>query len=95
MQRSRASSKVTEGSVVPVVQVPVGIINYEGVQELFASEQNMASVKATVRVPEFDRENIQMYIDELMMWQFATEVEKKKQGPLVWMSLPKNDPSNI
>ena len=46
-------------------------------------------------MPEFDRENIQMYIDELMMWQFVSEVEKKKQGPLVWMSLPKNDPSNI
>ena len=55
----------------------------------------MAAIKTTVRVPEFDRENIQMYLDELTMWAMVTEVEKKKQGPLVWMSLPKNDPSNI
>ena len=55
----------------------------------------MAGIKTTVRVPEFDRENIQMYIDELTMWALVTEVDKKKQGPLVWMSLPKNDPSNI
>ena len=58
-------------------------------------EMPVAGVKTTVGMPEFDRENIQMYIDELMMWQFVSEVEKKKQGPLVWMSLPKNDPSNI
>ena len=25
----------------------------------------------------------------------VSQVEKKKQGPLVWMSLPKNEPSNI
>ena len=49
----------------------------------------------SVRVPEFDQKNIQMYIDELKVWQFVTMVEKKKQGPLAWMSLPKNDPSNI
>ena len=55
----------------------------------------MAGIKTTVKVPEFDRENIQMYLDELSMWAIVTEVEKKKQGPLVWMSLPKNDPSNI
>ena len=36
-----------------------------------------------------------MYLDELSMWAIVTEVEKKKHGPLVWMSLPKNDPSNI
>ena len=36
-----------------------------------------------------------MYLDELTMWTIVTEVEKKKQGPLVWMSLPKNEPSNI
>ena len=36
-----------------------------------------------------------MYLDELSMWTIVTEVEKKKQGPLVWMSLPKNEPSNI
>ena len=90
-----------EASVVSVAQVSVGAIEsleYEGVRELFASEEserNMASVKTTVGMPEFDRENIQMYIDELKMWQFVTEVDKKKQGPLVWMSLPKNYPSNI
>ena len=90
-----------EASVVSVAQVSVGAIEsleYEGVRELFASEEserNMASVKTTVGMPEFDQENIQMYIDELKMWQFVTEVDKKKQGPLVWMSLLKNDPSNI
>ena len=36
-----------------------------------------------------------MYLNELTMWALVTEVEKKKQGPLVWMSLPKNNPSNI
>ena len=55
----------------------------------------MAGIKTTVRVPEFDRENIQTYLDELTMWALVTEVEKKKQGPVVWMSLPKNNPSNI
>ena len=25
----------------------------------------------------------------------VSQVEKKKQGPIVWMSLPKNDPNNI
>ena len=55
----------------------------------------MAGIKTTVRVPEFDRENIQMYIDELTMWSLVTEVDKKKQGQLVWMSLPKDDLSNI
>ena len=58
-------------------------------------KNKMAGIKTMVRVPEFDRENIQMYLDELTMWALVTEVEKKKQGPLVWMSLPKNDPSNI
>ena len=43
----------------------------------------MAGIKTTVKVPEFDRENIQMYLDELSMWTIVTEVEKKKQGPLV------------
>ena len=88
-------------SVVQVAQVPVRAVivwEYEGLRELFESElkeDNMAGVKTTVKVPEFDRENIQMYIDELLMWQFVTDVDKKKQGPLVWMSLPKDEPSNI
>lgn len=88
-------------SVVQVAQVPVRAVivwEYEGLRELFESELkegNMAGVKTTVKVPEFDRENIQMYIDELLMWQFVTDVDKKKQGPLVWMSLPKDEPSNI
>ena len=29
------------------------------------------------------------------MWALVTEVEKKKQGPLVRVSLPNNDTSNI
>ena len=77
-----------------------GEIQTEWEFESFSSETKierttMAGIKTTVRVPEFDRENIQMYIDELTMWALVTEVDKKKQGPLVWMSLPKNDPSNI
>ena len=72
----------------------------EGFREFFQQVEGrvvvkMAGVKTTVKVPEFDRENIQMYLDELAMWTIVTEVEKKKQGPLVWMSLPKNEPSNI
>ena len=56
----------------------------------------MVGIKTTSKVPKFDREKIQMYIDkELTMWAPVTEVGKKKQGPLVWMSLPKNDLSNI
>merc|ERR1712059_185899 len=55
----------------------------------------MNNVKMSVKIPEFNRENIHIYMNELKMWQFVTEVEKKKQGPLVWMSLPINDPSNI
>ena len=39
----------------------------------------MAGIKTTIKVPEFDRENIQMYIDKLMMWALVTEVDKKKQ----------------
>ena len=53
------------------------------------------NVKTSVRIPRFDRENIHIYMNELRMWQFVTGVEKKKQGPLVWMSLPIDDPSNI
>ena len=98
----RAVAPLAESeSVVQVAQVPVRAVivwEYEGLRELFESElkeDNMAGVKTTVKVPEFDRENIQMYIDELLMWQFVTDVDKKKQGPLVWMSLPKDEPSNI
>merc|ERR1712059_198907 len=55
----------------------------------------MNNVKMSVKIPEFNRENIHIYMNELKMWQFVTEVEKKKRAPLVWMSLPINDPSNI
>ena len=53
------------------------------------------NVKTSVEIPKFNRDNIHIYMNELKMWQFVTRVEKKKQGPLVWMSLPINDPSNI
>ena len=53
------------------------------------------NMKTMVTVLNFDQENIQLYINELTMWQLVTEVEKKKQSPLVWMSLPKTNPSNI
>ena len=52
-------------------------------------------IDTVVKVPEYDSNNIQMYIEELMMWMLIMSVEKKKQGPIVWMSLPKNDPNNI
>ena len=42
-------------------------------------EYKMAGIKTTVKVPEFDRENIQMYIDELTMWALVTEVDKKSK----------------
>ena len=54
-----------------------------------------ATVNTSVHIPKFNRENVHIYINELRMWQFVTGVEKKKQGPLVWMSLPINDSSNI
>ena len=56
---------------------------------------HMACIKTKVKVPEFDQNNFQMYLDKLSMWAIVTDVKKKKQGLLVWMSLPKNDPSNI
>ena len=46
-------------------------------------------------MPQFEKDDIQMYINKLKMWQFITEVDKKKQAPMIWMSLPKNDSSNI
>ena len=55
----------------------------------------MNNVKILVNIPTFDRENIHIYINKLRMWQFVAGVEKKKQGPLVWMSIPINDLSNI
>ena len=44
----------------------------EGFREFFHQVEGrvvvkMAGVKTTVKVPEFDRENIQMYLDELTM----------------------------
>ena len=53
------------------------------------------NVKTSVGVPKFNKGNINIYMNELRMWQFMTEVEKKKQGPLVWSSLPSNDSCNI
>ena len=63
--------------------------------ERFGRKMATNNVKTSVKIPQFNRENIHIYINELKMWQFVTEVEKKKQGPLVWMSLPLNDSSNI
>ena len=53
------------------------------------------NLKTVVEIPQFNKEQVQVYINELKMWQFVSGVEKKKQGPLVWMSLPVNDSSNI
>jgi len=47
-------------------------------------------VDTFVNIPKFDFKN-DFYINDLKMWQFLTEVEKKKQGLLVWRSLPTND----
>ena len=70
------------------IQKEESLRNLEGVRELFKSDKDyqnkMAVIKTTVKVPEFDRENIHMYIDELTMWALITEVEKKKQGQLVF-----------
>ena len=52
-------------------------------------------VKTLIRVPEFRKDNIQGYIDVLRMWQFITDMDKKKQAPVVWMTLPEEDSSNI
>ena len=53
------------------------------------------NVKSSVDVPSFDQENIRTYIEELKVWKFVTGIEKKKQGPLVWLSLPIEDLSKI
>ena len=52
-------------------------------------------IKSSVEMPKFNKEDVSIYINELKMWQFVTGVEKKKQGHLVWLSLPSNDSSNI
>ena len=39
---------------------------------------NMAGIKTTVKVPELDQDNIQMYLDKLSIWAIVTDVEKKK-----------------
>ena len=52
----------------------------------------MAELK---RMPVFDREHIQVYIDGLLEWQLGTEVPKQQQGLLVWISIPKDVRSTI
>ena len=37
----------------------------------------MAGIKTTVKVPELDQDNIQMYLDKLSIWAIVTDVEKK------------------
>ena len=49
----------------------------------------MNEVKTTVQLPQFDADNINMYLDELEMWQMVSEVDKKKQALLVWLTLKK------
>ena len=34
----------------------------------------MANVNATVKIPEFNRNNIQVYVNELQKWKIVTEV---------------------
>ena len=47
-------------------------------------ERSMEPNEGTViRIAEFDREDIAMYIDELKVWQLFTKVEKKKLSFLV------------
>ena len=46
-------------------------------------------------MPKFNKDNIQLYVNELEMWQLLTELEKKKHILTVWISLPNDDPSNI
>ena len=79
-----------EGSTFPVELLPSSSIVSRGITTL-----NMNEVKTTVKLPEFDSENINMYIDELEMWQMVSEVDKKKQALLVWLTLPKDHPSNL
>ena len=100
MSRRRGVTPQGEDNLPPIEEEGIEQWDLEGFREFFQQVEGrvvvkMAGVKTTVKVPEFDRENIQMYLDELAMWTIVTEVEKKKQGPLVWMSLPKNEPSNI
>ena len=45
-------------------------------------------VNNSVYIPKFDRGNMHIYLNKLQIWRFVTRVEKKMQGPLVWLSLP-------
>ena len=49
------------------------------------------NAKILVELPSFDQEKIHIFIKELKMWSCVTMVEKKKQGFLVWKSLPMNE----
>ena len=55
----------------------------------------MDDVQTAVQMPKFDRDNIQLYVNDLETWLFLTELNKKKQALVIWMSLPNDDPSNI
>ena len=48
----------------------------------------MMLVNNSVYIPKFDRGNMHIYLNKLQIWRFVTRVEKKMQGPLVWLSLP-------
>ena len=48
-----------------------------------------------VRVPQFSSSDFTTYKDEVEIWSEVCNVSKAKQGMLLWLELPRNDPSNI
>ena len=46
-------------------------------------------------MPEFDKRKIQIYLNELRVWQTVTKLEKNKRGPMVWLKLLKEGSRNI
>ena len=48
----------------------------------------MAGIENVFKVLEFDKNNIQLYLNELTVWTMCAEVKRKKQGSLAWNSLP-------
>ena len=48
-----------------------------------------------MEVPKLSKGNVQRYLNELKEWQVRTEVERSKQGLIVWLDLPNEDSKHI
>ena len=48
-----------------------------------------------LKVPQFSAKDFRTYKDEVDIWTEVCNVPATKQGLLLWLELPRNDPSNI